>query len=213
MKDYERQLSQSKEYFETLPWENEVFYANFVAQTYYFVCHSTRLLARSISYFGVDRDGLYRRFVDHIKEENYHERIALSDLKKLNATPEMYPELSITKAFWERQYYLVDQTRGIGLLGYILYLEAIAVKCYDNVYKKIAQVYHEDACKFVKVHITEDPDHVTHAVELINALDEGEKNQIWQNFYQTADLYETMLDSIYKLLTTASHRERPRKAG
>lgn len=72
-KNYQKQLNNTELLINSLPWADENFYSNYLAQTYYFVCHSTRLLARSISHFGVDRDMLYKRFVAHLKEENYHE--------------------------------------------------------------------------------------------------------------------------------------------
>ena len=79
MKEHlEKQLETSKEFIENLPWENEDFYADYLAQTYYFVCHSTRLLGRSLSYFHVnDKDDLYKRFKDHISEEDNHSTLLL----------------------------------------------------------------------------------------------------------------------------------------
>lgn len=197
MKDqYKEQLNQTRSLINSLPWEKRDFYGNFLAQTYYFVCHSTRLLGRSLSYFGVDKDELYKRFVAHLKEENYHERIASNDLKAMDFQVEDFKQLSITKAFWETQYYKLDKSNGISLLGYILFLEAIAVHCFDHAYDVVAREYNKNAINFIRVHTTEDPEHLEHALKLINELSDEERSIVWDNFYQTADLYHSILLSI-----------------
>ncbi|MBC7537891.1 MAG: iron-containing redox enzyme family protein [Bacteriovorax sp.] len=188
-KNYQKQLKNTELLIQSLPWEDKAFYSNYLAQTYYFVCHSTRLLARSISHFGVERDSLYRRFVAHLKEENYHERIAESDLLAMGMSPNDFEELAITKAFWESQYYKIDQTKGTSLLGYILYLEAIPVHCF----KGILKYFPENANRFLKVHMEEDPKHLDHVLQVILELSVAEQDQIWDNYHQTAELYQQML--------------------
>lgn len=190
---YEKQLKETTDLVNSLPWENEEFYKDFLAQTYHFVCHSTRLLARSISHFGVDRDDLYQRFVSHLKEENYHEKLALKDLEFLGEDISKYPECSFTKSFWQAQFYLIDQSRGTSLLGYILYLEAIAVHSFNGIYKSLSENYSAKACRFVKVHVEEDPEHLEHAIDMIEGLNEREQEEIWKNFYQSAEIYHSML--------------------
>ena len=179
-----------------LPWQTKSFYGNFLAQTYYFVSHSTRLLARSMSHFQVDRDALFRRFLSHMSEEDNHEKIALSDLKKLGFNLEDFPEASLTKAFWQSQYYLCDTTKGTALLGYILFLEAIAVETYPKVVDDLYSEYGKKSCQFLKVHVEEDPEHVLHAIEEIEKLSKKEQDDVWKNFAQTAEIYCEMLKSL-----------------
>lgn len=196
VKKLEKQLDLTRDFINTLPWENKAFYTHFLAQTYYFVCHSTRLLAKSLSHFGIDQDHLYKRFVVHIKEENYHERIAQADLDKLGLATSDFKELAITKAFWERQHYKIDQSKGVSLLGYILYLEAIATDCFDSAYEKMASKFGGASCNFIQVHVAEDKKHVLDAIELINSLSDPEKSIVWDNFYQTAELYHLLLSEV-----------------
>lgn len=191
-KNYQKQLKKTEQLIASLPWKKEVFYANYLAQTYYFVSHSTRLLARSISHFGVDRDILYKRFVAHLKEENYHEKLASNDLKTLGYKTTDFPELSITKTFWESQFYKIDQSNGTSLLGYILYLEAIPVHSFGDVLENLPL----NACKFIKVHTEEDPKHLDHVLEMIHQLSAKEQDEIWENFNQTAELYQLILLKI-----------------
>lgn len=189
----EKQLNESKKIIESMPWADEVFYSNFLAQTYFFVQHSTRLLALSISYFDVQRDHLYKRFVTHLKEENYHEKIALADLEHLKKSIDQFQENSFTRSFWETQFYKIQQSKGTSLLGYILYLEAIAVHCFDQVFKEVEQLYGPKATRFIKVHVEEDPEHLDHAIELISTLNDKEREEIRINFTQSAQLYHAIL--------------------
>jgi hypothetical protein len=194
--NYQNQLKQTKEVIDSMPWDNPLFYQLFLAQTYYFVSHSTRLLARSISHFGVDRDNLYRRFVAHLKEENYHERLVVNDLKSSAQHPTDFQELSITRAFWETQFYKIDQTKGISLLGYILYLEAIPVHCF----KGVEGMFPKKSSSFAQVHMDEDPAHLQSAISMINEMNPDEQSEIWSNFHQTSELYQIMLCEINNLI-------------
>lgn len=190
---FQEQLNYAKEFIPTLPWENERFYANFLAQTYYFVCHSTRLLGRSMSYFVHNQEDLYRRFKDHISEEDAHEKIALSDLKKLGYEIAQFPELAVTKSFYECQYFKIERSLGTALLGYILYLETVAVHAYPLVVDRLYKKYDKKCCQFLKVHVEEDPDHVEKALLEISKLPSNQQSEIWQNFWQTSKLYCQLL--------------------
>jgi len=193
---YQKQLDHAKILIHALPWEERNFYANYLAQTYYFVCHSTRLLARAISYFSIEQDPLYRRFIAHIAEENYHERLAEKDLKNLSLNIKNFPEHSLTKSFYESQYYKIEKTQGIGFLGYVLYLEAVAVFAYPEIATRLVSCYGEKCSKFLKVHTEEDPQHLNKAIQEIEKLNAQEQAQIWDNFTQTADIYHQILIDI-----------------
>jgi hypothetical protein len=197
--NYIKRLSESKEIIDSMPWEDKKFYGNFLAQTYYFVCHSTRLLARAASHFGVDNERLYRRFVNHMSEEDRHELLAKKDLEQLGFSIEDFPELSETRTFWESQYYKIDQSKGTSLLGYILYLEAIAVNCFERCYDVISKEYGNKCVNFIRVHVNEDPEHLEHAIEEINAFEGAQLADIWQNFEQSADIYEQILFKSLKM--------------
>ncbi len=192
----EKQLNHTTELINSLPWDNKQFYADYLAQTYYFVCHSTRLLARSISHFPVNKDYLYKHFLAHLKEENYHERLASSDIKNLGYSLDNLPENNLTKAFWEVQYYKNDQSKGIALMGYILYLEGIAVHCFQNAYKTVNQCHGPKASHFIRVHVEEDPEHLNGAIKMIESFSPEEQKLIWENFHQTADMYHAILMSV-----------------
>ena len=206
MRCFDELMNETKLFFESLPWENKEFYADYLAQSYFYVSHSTRLLARSMSYFQTDRDDLFSRFAKHISEENKHERVATSDLKSLGLSIEQFKEHGITNAFYSSQYYNVDQTKGIGLLGYILYLEGICVYSFSDVMKRLESTYGHKSTKFLRLHTEEDPDHLKSAFAEIEKISKEEQAHIWKNFENTKELYCNILKTIDHRITPTNFK-------
>lgn len=195
-KPLEASLMDVKNKIYRVPWNRHEVYGDFLAQTYYFVCHSTRLLALAASRFQVDQDPLFRRFASHISEENAHERLALSDLKNMKLDLEAFPEKAVTRAFYEAQYYKVERQNPTALLGYILFLEALAVQTGPFVYDMARKAHGETCARFLKVHVEEDPDHVNHALDAIESRPPHEQAFIEQNLWQSQGLYGCMIDRL-----------------
>lgn len=174
---------------------NKASYANFLAQTYYYVSHSTRLLAFAAGLYKGEEEKLFRRYIKHISEESSHEILALKDLEDLGYKLEQFPELAETKSLWESQYYKVLHTDPTSFMGYILALEAFACNYFPAFLEKLNKVYNGKAIRFVKLHAEEDPDHVTKAYEFINSLSEQRKSRISENLLQTSKSYSYMLNA------------------
>src|SRR5262245_10458503 len=98
------------------PWESKEFYAEFLAQSYYYTSYSTRLLAMAAALSGPDEGAFFKRSIQHISEEHGHDRIALTDLKRLGSTIENHRELGLTRTIWEAQFWKV-QRAPTSLLG------------------------------------------------------------------------------------------------
>ena len=81
-------------------WEDKQVYGNWLAQTYYYTRHTTRMLSLAGSYFYEDEQKLHERFLTHAGEEMNHELISLGDLKKLGFTLKDFPELPSTRSFY-----------------------------------------------------------------------------------------------------------------
>src|SRR3989338_1125178 len=146
-----------------IPWEDSRAYAQFLAQTYYYICHSTRLLAASAALFSYQNKALHKRFLHHIDEENAHELLALRDLQKLGYKISDFPELPETKALYEAQYFKIEHYDPSALMGYILALETMACKDFKWMKEKVTELYGKECAKFIQVHADEDPDHVDKA--------------------------------------------------
>lgn len=175
-----------------LPWQNPRFYAEYLAQSYYYVFHSCKMLAMCAGLTSKDQADLYRRSIAHIKEEAGHEVLALTDLKRLGFRIEDFPEDGITRALYEPQYYKILK-QPTALLGYILALEYICFLKYSELHKLLSKSYEDKCLNFVRVHAEEDPDHVEKAVEQISKLSASELEAVRLNFEQTCDMFLTFL--------------------
>jgi thiaminase len=87
------------------PWEERAAYADWLAQTYYYVRHTTRLIACAAARFPLDERGnsLHHRFATHMGEEKKHEQLAVHDLRQIGAAIEDLPEHASTRMFYESQ--------------------------------------------------------------------------------------------------------------
>jgi thiaminase len=175
-----------------MPWENKTFYAEYLAQTYFYTFHSTRMLALAAARTNTNQFDYYRRSIEHIAEESGHENLALTDLKRLGCKIEDYSELPTTRAFWQPQYFLVDRTTTT-LLGYILALEWLAAETFPAVYERVKTIYGDKCVNFIRVHAEEDPDHLDKCFEQIEALSEHERLLALENFRQTCRMFELFM--------------------
>jgi hypothetical protein len=196
MKDFFQDQIGSLALVRDFPWENRRAYADFLAQTYYYVCHTTRLLALCASRIGIDREKLHHRFLKHAAEERSHHLLAERDIQALGLSLAAFPERSLTAALYEAQYFRVEHGWPTTIFGYILALEGLSVVHGPHVYKAVNQHYGDAAASFVKLHSLEDPDHLESAFAMIAAMDGDELSRIKANFCFTRDLYRTLLHEI-----------------
>jgi hypothetical protein len=187
----------------SLPWENPEFYKLFVAQIYHFTRYSTRMLAAAAAY--TDNSEYHARLIRHIAEENGHEKIALNDLKNLGASIDQYPELGMTRALWETQFYKIQRNPS-SLMGYVLSLEIIPVLAYGDVLPRIRAKYGDKCVNFIKVHYENDPDHVEKAIKQVEAMSESDLRLIEENFLQTNSVVQYLLEEIVSKSVGHDHR-------
>lgn len=212
MKDLQKtldlELARAMEQIDSCDWNNKNFYADYMAQTFYYVRHSTRLLALAASRLSYeDQQTFHLRFIAHLREESNHEKLALNDLKYLGFKKEDLPEHSCTRLFYEPQYYKIEHQRPLALMGYILFLEALAQKACPKLVETLAETYGNRCATFFHVHGEEDPAHVEAALKVISELDNIDLQQVIQNLSQTAYAYHCLLDE----LKMKNSRQRPQK--
>ncbi len=181
--------------FQAMPWTNSEFYKNWLAQSYYYTNHSTRMLAFAAGWAPSDEQNYYRRCLAHIREEQSHDLLAVRDLEKLGAQRTDYQEMGSTRAMWEPQFYKT-QRQPKALLGYILALEMLAVATFPQLHLVLLEKYGKDATHFVRVHAEDDPDHVEEAIKQIEACSAAERVEIQKNFAQTCTMYRMFLQEI-----------------
>jgi hypothetical protein len=198
----------------TFSWGDRRVYADWLAQTYYYVRHSTRLLAGSAARFSFDAAGdkLHDRFAAHIGEEKRHEQLALHDLKVLGYSIDELPEHDATRAFYETQYYKTQFRHPTALLGYILALEALSAHSGAWIFETVSKAHGESSAAFLKVHAADDPEHVDKAIAAAAALPPEQLAVVEENLRQTTWAYVLLLAEITRpgvVTETAAPTEPP----
>lgn len=188
----------------SIAWQDEAIYGQYLAQTYHYVCHSTRLLAAAAARMGTEREKVHHRFLQHAAEERSHHLLAQRDLAKLGRTLSDFPELPATSALYETQYYRIERVSPMALFGYILALEGNAVTHGPWLYEVARQAHGAEAVSFLRLHAKEDPDHLDSAFAMVAALGAEEQRIVLDNLRFSCAMYETFLQSIVR-----SRRESP----
>lgn len=189
------------------PWEDAEAYGLWLAQTYYMVNHSTRLVALAAAYSDLGRNDLHARFVDHAKEERGHQQIALNDLKGIKQSIDDLPCLYPTASIYQIQYYWIEHRGVAGLFGYILFLECLATEFGPELYRRTSGEHGAGAAKFLKVHSEDDVDHTEKAFKLMESLSAEERALVAENMAVSGDLYRCMLTEVEKMVAQVPRRK------
>jgi hypothetical protein len=180
------------------PWTERAAYADWLAQTYYYVSHSTRLLASAAARFGLDTAGsaLHNRFAAHMGEEKKHELLALHDIKHLGYSIDRLPERPAARMFFEPQYFKIEHQSPMAIFGYIMPLEAAGPLLGRGVVADVTKAFGASAATFLKLHVNEDVDHLEKAFRMLESASSADRSFIEQNMRQTTFAYRTLLQDI-----------------
>ena len=189
--ELDRCLGLLEQSFDRFPFTVPTMYAGWLAQTYYYVRHSTRLLAAAAARFehAPLGDALHQRFAKHMSEEKQHEQLCLHDLKVLGWSIADLPEHATTRMFYEPQYYKIEHQHPVAFLGYILPLEAIAISRCGKVQAIVAGAFGEKCTSFLRVHAADDPDHLEKALRAAEQVPRELRPLVVQNLEQTTHGY------------------------
>lgn len=155
---------------DAFPWESERNYANWLAQSFYYVQWTTRQLAlASARTRPGSEDTLHWRFMEEAKEEKRHELLAASDLKNLGYRVEAFPELPHTAFFYQSLSYMIEREHPVVILGYSLTLEGYAAKKLSLVYPRVKNTYSDSCCSFMRLHCEVDVEHFNNALPHLHA--------------------------------------------
>ncbi|WP_346838046.1 iron-containing redox enzyme family protein [Microbulbifer sp. SAOS-129_SWC] len=179
-------------YLQQLSWRNRNFYRSWLAQTYYYTSHSTRLL-EFCEFYASDAEAA-QRYREHRQEENGHERIALSDLRRLDADIVHYGEQLSTRTFYWEQYEVIRKYGDRPFLGYVLMLEILARDHGPYIFNEVRAAYGDRSANFLKIHVEEDVDHVNSAIRLLETFTDSEKSKVLENFNWSINAYKAILD-------------------
>jgi hypothetical protein len=203
----EKEMETTRPIILSYPWEDKACYGMWLAQTYYMVAHSTRLVALAGACCPLERNDLHARFVDHAKEERGHEKVAIADIKSLGFSLEDFPKVYASQAMYQVQYYWIQHVNPASFFGYTYSLEMLAVKFGVQVFEKVLKAHGEKSVKFLKLHSEDDVDHMDTANKLISKLTPEEMKYAMDNLVLSAQLYRQMLIEGQKISSTTKFKK------
>ena len=195
-----RSIDELSRGLEGFPWTDRDAYCDWLAQTYYYVRHSTRLLAAAAARFACDEGGdtLHHRFTQHMKEERKHELLALRDLRVLESGIDAYEERPATRMLYEPQYFKIEHESPVAVLGYILALEGMSAARGKWVLEEARRAHPARSTTFLEVHAHDDEDHLRKGVAVVEGLPVAEAKLVAQNLRQTTFAYNLMLAEVVR---------------
>ena len=181
-------------------FEDPKAYAFWLSQAYYFVRHSTPMLALSAG-LSVENNAYHNRCIDHLSEEKGHDKMLINDLKLMGYRPQNFPELAQTQALYQTQYYWIQHKSPVSFLGYIMLLEGLAVVGGKELH---ARVQGHKGKTFIKVHSDDDVEHLEKAMQMMDAFTPAEQVMITKNCEMSAEIYLTMISAIRNECTVSA---------
>lgn len=195
-----QEMEQTKELIFSYPWEDPQAYAMWLAQTYYMVSHSTRLVALAGAYVPVGNESLHARFVDHSKEERGHQAVCVADIKNLGYKLSDFPMTFQAQAMYQIQYYWVQFRGAASFFGYTLALECMAERFGVEVAQRVLKAHGPKATMFLKLHSEDDQEHTQSAYKQIEKLSEPELQAAKENLILSCQIYRAMLTEAQSVL-------------
>jgi len=192
---YNQTMEQTCQSLEEFPWEDMSCYTGWLAQSYYFVRHSTRLLALAAGSAPLESDHFHQRFIAHLREELGHEKLLLQDLSSLEQKIQDWPELLETTLFYEQQYFLVQKHGPGALMGWIIFLEGMASEFGPRVVERTRNLS-KASTRFLRLHSEEDVDHIQSAFSIIAQCELDQNPVFLYNFKSSQHFYLGMLRKI-----------------
>lgn len=176
------------------PWEDVAFYSEWLAQTAFFVSHSTHLLSLCAAHCNSDQQIFHDRFISHAAEEKGHARLAIKDIQNIGLDFTEFSEASATMSLYQPQYFWIQFKSPIAFFGYIFCLEIIAKEAGPTIFQKTIELYGPKASHFIRVHAEEDQDHVEKALKMLNQINEVDGIYAMENLIQSCDNYTRLVD-------------------
>lgn len=175
------------------PWDTKKCYQNWIAQTYFFVKHTSTFLELSVPEWGKTNKEMQKRAQAHLLEEMGHEKYLLNDLKNMDSDISMHKEFPETQAFYQTQYYWISNVSPAAHLGYAYLLEGLAALKGPQIYEKVKNNYGENCGSFIRVHAHEDQGHFEEAISTLSSLSNEELKHLSENLKQASLLYSLIL--------------------
>lgn len=180
----------------TLDWADPDVYADWLAQTYYYVRETTRYLALAAARFGHEHPHLHDRLLDNALEERGHERYLLADLAAIRRALHEHPQSVATSIFMNDLWARIEREGPASLYGRLLLLEGLAVKVGRELVEVITRHHGAQAATFLMLHADADPGHVDKALASLVGISARDEARIAATLEASVLLYLEMLHAI-----------------
>lgn len=197
---FEEILKEADAFISSFPWEDTRAYAGWLAQQYFLVRHTTRLIALAISKCEDSR--VRDEYIGHLAGERGHDELLLKDLKALGYKIEDFAAFPATRLMIHNQYYWMNHVSPDSLFGYAQYLEGISIFTVPKVIGRL-KAKGITALSFLQLHAESDEDHYPEGLERIRRIGPAAETLILPNLKESHLLYGQMFADIEASLSAA----------
>lgn len=184
------------ESFNGFDWSDRRSYGDWLAQTYYYVCHVTRALGFACSKCTQDQDGIFRALLTGIKEELGHEKIALSDLNAMGYEINDFPEYLETMNYRQSFYGMIENYGPYAMPGFALPLEGIGPNCWSLIIKDLERAHGAKSIKFIKLHSELDVEHFGEGLKALEKMSFEQLKVVHKSLLLSTKLYIDIIKQI-----------------
>jgi hypothetical protein len=182
--------------FGNFPWSSRASYAGWLAQTYFYTRHASRVSAHAATRTPVTRPELHDHFVRTINEEKDHPPMVLTDLRELGFTIDDFQEHPLTSAIYQTLHYQIDTVGPLALIGYFFVIEGAAAKFGREVLDEVRKSYGGRGISFLEEHVIADAVHFPAAQKFVASMPGDELATVARTATLAASLYSHMIREL-----------------
>jgi pyrroloquinoline quinone (PQQ) biosynthesis protein C len=181
---------------ESLEWQDPACYALWLSQTYFYVRHATRVLAKAAWRCDFSEEDLHKKLLNGINEEKNHEVMCSSDMEHIGFALGDFDELVETSAYYRTLYSMIDSHGPYALLGYFVSLEGLGAIGFNNVFAGLLKKYGQSGVQFVEVHAHLDEGHFEQGLNYIMTLPPDKQQMVQEITVIASQHYMNFLSGI-----------------
>lgn len=183
-------------------WEDSYVYQMWLSQTYYIVRHTSHFVCLAAGLVPVENRDEHYHLIQHLREEQNHDLLLVSDLKYFNQKFDDFVELPETALVWQNLYYWLSLRKPRAILGHSLCIEGLAGYVGHKVVERLQKTLPPKATQFLKVHFEADQKHFEEGLSLMKTFSNEDLEDILKVQMQSSSLYLNMLRKVEEYART-----------
>jgi pyrroloquinoline quinone (PQQ) biosynthesis protein C len=181
--------------FADFPWEDPAAYADWIAQTYYYVRYVPTAMTRAAERCGAG-GVLHEVLVTGAREEQGHDRLLLRDIQHLGRELSDFPESPEVTAYYRALFTAIENEGPAALFGFSLPLEGLAAQKMSDHLRRVRELYSDEGTHFLRVHCELDVEHYEDGLRMLSTLSAPELDLVRRSLRASTDLYLRMLGQL-----------------